>query len=148
MENKDVIELLNDLIRLDVDAIHAYSQAIDACKRAEIRDKLSEFRAEHEGHIEVLSGEVQSLGGTPDVRKDFKGLLVEGFAAIVSQGDASALLAMRANEEITTRTYQHALEKDPPPGILAVVTNAFADERRHLGWIKSAIDRKIWEKAA
>jgi uncharacterized protein (TIGR02284 family) len=148
MENKEVIELLNDLIRLDVDALHAYSQAIDACKHAEIRGKLSEFRADHERHVENLSGEVQSLGGTPDVRKDLKGFLIEGFTAIASRGDRSALLAMRGNEEVTTRTYQQALEKDLPAGVVAAVTNNFADERRHLAWIKSAIDRKLWEKAA
>ena len=39
--NDDAIQTLNDLIHLDVDAIHAYQQAIDACETPEIKDQLT-----------------------------------------------------------------------------------------------------------
>jgi uncharacterized protein (TIGR02284 family) len=142
---KDLIENLNDLIHLDVDAVSAYRQAIDACAIPEIKNKLTEFQGDHERHIQDLSKVVVAAGGTPEAKADVKGFFIEGFTAITSRGDHSALLAMRGNEELTTRTYKAALGETLTPEARTVIERNFADEQRHLAWIKQALDSKLYE---
>lgn len=142
----DLIDTLNDLIHLDVDAAAAYSQAIDACELPGIKTTLTAFRSDHERHIQDLSTCVGNAGGIPDVKRDLKGFIIEGFTAIMSQGDRSALMAMRGNEELTVRTYQSALQQTLPPDARAIIERNFADEQRHLAWIKNAIDTRMYEK--
>src|SRR5579871_601326 len=101
-----MVETLNDLIHLDIDAIHAYRQAIDGCEILEVKDRLTLFMGDHERHVADLGAAVRSLGREPAHGKDWKGFFIEGFTAIMSQGDRTALLAMRGNEELTTRRYQ------------------------------------------
>jgi len=145
---KELIDRLNDLIQLDVDAVRAYEQAIDACDAADIKSKLNEFKGDHERHITDLSAVVSAEGGTPEVKRDIKGFLIEGFTAIVSHGDHSALLAMHGNEELTNRIYRAALDEELPQDVRAPVERNYEDEQRHLAWIKEALDTRAWEKAA
>jgi rubrerythrin len=144
----DALKTLNDLIHLDNDAIQAYRQAIDACDTAEIRDQLRLFLTDHERHVQDLSEAVRRLGGQPVTGRDLKGVLIEGFTAAMSHGDRSALVAMRGNEELTTRRYDAARRAAIAGDPLMIVERNFADEQRHLAWIKDAIDRKIWERKA
>ena len=41
--DKDLVKELNDLAQVDVDAYHAYAQAIEAIKDTEIKEKLMSF---------------------------------------------------------------------------------------------------------
>lgn len=149
MDVRECCDKLNSLIRLDVDAVHAYDQAIDACTMPELKNRLTEFRGDHDRHIRDLSDQVRALGGQPDVRKDWKGFLIQGFTAIASQGDHSALVAMRGNEELTNRSYQAALQmSDITPEVRSVLEKNYADEQRHLEWIKAQLDARVWERKA
>ncbi|MGK3994979.1 PA2169 family four-helix-bundle protein [Sorangium sp. So ce1024] len=145
---RDVIEVLNDLIQLDRDAIASYDQAIDACEHAQIREMLGRFRDDHARHVVDLSAHVASIGGVPAQTRDLKGKIIEGFTAITSMGDQSALLAMRGNEELTNRLYQAALDEGLTTEARAIVERNHGDERRHLAWIKDALSRKVWDQAA
>ncbi|HRI69035.1 MAG TPA: ferritin-like domain-containing protein [Polyangium sp.] len=149
MDTSKLLEKLNDLIALDVDAIHAYDQAISACTKDELKKGLTEFRADHDRHVKDLSDCVRQLGGEPQVRRDLKGYFIGGFTAIVSQGDHSALVAMQTNEELTNSYYRRALEMpDLSPDIRALLEKNFTDEQRHLQWIKEQISARTWERRA
>jgi uncharacterized protein (TIGR02284 family) len=148
MNTEKLIDRLNDLIQLDVDAVHAYDEAISACEIPFVKQQLTDFRGDHERHVDDLSAEVSRLGGEPKIKRDVKGFLIKGFTAVLSHGDHSALLAMRGNEELTNKTYESAANETLPPPILAIVQRNWADEKRHLAWIKDAIDKKLWEQAA
>jgi len=149
MDTREVCDKLNDLIKLDVDAVRAYDQALEACTIDEVVARLTDFRADHDRHIRDLSEQVRALGGEPDVRRDWKGFLIEGFTAIAAQGDHSALLAMRGNEELTNRTYRSALDMvDLSPEVRSVLERNYSDEQRHLEWIKGQLDARVWERRA
>jgi len=143
--NEETVATLNDLIQLDIDAVHAYQQAIDACEIPEVRDRLTAFQGDHQRHVSELGAVVRTLGGQPPEGKDLKGFVIEGFTAIMSMGDRTALLAMRGNEELTTRRYDAARRANVAGDALQIIEGNYADEVRHLDWIKQAIDRKIWE---
>lgn len=149
MDSPKVVEKLNSLIQLDVDAIHAYDQSISACTMTELKGKLSDFRGDHDRHVRELSDCVRELGGQPDVRRDLKGFFIGGFTAIVSQGDHSALVAMQTNEELTNSYYRRALEMEGlSPEIRDLLEKNFADEQRHLQWIKDQLAARVWERRA
>jgi uncharacterized protein (TIGR02284 family) len=144
--SKDPIKAMNDLIHLDQDAIRAYEQAIEACEIPEIRATLTEFQGDHQRHVRDLDAKVRSMGGEPPAGRDIKGFFIEGFTALTSMGDRSALMAMRANEELTTHTYRSALEQALPADVSALIEENYKDEVRHLSWIKQMQESRGWEK--
>lgn len=143
--NDEAVATLNGLIHLDSDAIRAYEQAIAACKVTEVKDRLTSFMLDHKRHVEQLGVAVRNLGAEPPKDRDIKGFLIEGFTAVLSMGDHSALLAMRGNEVLTTRTYDAARKANLTDELRILVDHNYQDEVRHLEWIKGAIDRKIWD---
>lgn len=136
MQHGEAVTRLNHLIQVDIDAINAYSQAILAFQPGPVRERLSEFRADHERHVAELSSIVRAYGGTPRERRDLMGFIVEGFTAATSSlGPTGALSAMRSNEELTTRTYERAMTLDLPSPAKEVVARNFEDEVRHREYI-------------
>lgn len=140
---KAAIEIMNDLIQLDFDAIQAYKQAIEKCKDVTARADLIAFQADHERHITDLSQAVRMLGGEPAGRgRDLKGVLLEGLTALRSvSGTLGALRAMKMNEKLTNRAYERTLEAKLPGSARDVVLRNRDDERRHLASIEMHIDR-------
>jgi len=141
------IRSLQDLIHLDMDAIKAYEQAIKACEHEKVKTQLRSFQGDHQRHVQDLSEELRKLGEQPDVRTDLKGFFIEAFTAVTSHGTKSALMAMRGNEQLTTARYKAALDlQDVPDTTKGIVRKSYADEQRHLEWIKMALDQEIWKQ--
>src|SRR6476620_11085451 len=65
VNTRGTVAELNDLLRLDHDALQAYGIAIGAVSRMEYRKQLEEARADHERHITELSQLIRSRDGTP-----------------------------------------------------------------------------------
>ena len=142
------IGTLQDLLHLDMDAIKAYDQAIKACEHENVSSQLRLFRSDHERHVRNLSQELTKLGEKPDARTDVKGFFIEKFTAITSIGTRSALMSMMGNETLTNARYKSALDlQDIPESAKSVIRSNYADEQRHLEWIRNALDQKIWERA-
>lgn len=141
------IGTLQDLLHLDMDAIKAYEQAIKACEHEKVKTQLRSFQGDHQRHVQDLSEELRKLGEQPDVRTDLKGFFIEAFTAVASHGTKSALMAMRGNEQLTTARYKAALDlQDVPDTTKGIVRKNYADEQRHLEWIKMALDQEIWKQ--
>jgi uncharacterized protein (TIGR02284 family) len=142
MASDDAIKNLNSLIQLDVDAAHAYEQAISSVEDAPVKEKLTGFQVDHLRHIEELSLEVRNLGGTPpEHSKDFKGYLIEGFTSLRSiTGTDGALKAMEQNEVLTNKKYGKALEWDVPSSAKALIKKAARDEQIHLQFIRDTLE--------
>jgi uncharacterized protein (TIGR02284 family) len=147
MEQQEIIKNLNSLIQLDIDAIHAYEQAMKNVAEMHIRDQLAEFRNDHHMHFRELSSVVQSMGGTPpEFSPDFKGFFIQGFTALRSAtGTEGALKAMETNEKLTNKNYEEASSWDLPIATLSLVRSNFEDEKRHLSYIQTALKDRIWE---
>jgi uncharacterized protein (TIGR02284 family) len=141
MNRDDILDNLEKLIHLDVDATHAYDQAIKNVNEQVIKDKLIQFQADHRKHIDLLSAKVLELGGTPpELSSDFKGFIISGFTALRSlTGTKGALEAMETNEKLTTSKYEEASKKDFPVDILSIIQSNYADEQRHLSFVREAI---------
>ena len=85
---KELIKALSNLAQLDIDAVHAYDQAIKEIGDPIIKERLVQFQKEHRNHISGLSRQIKDLGGQPPEKsKDFKGYVIEAIAAIRSFTD-------------------------------------------------------------
>lgn len=149
--NEKVIKKLNDLIELDFDAIEAYEAAIERLESPEYRSKLNEYCEDHRRHTRDLTAQVTRLGGSPETGPGAMRLLTKGKVVIadIVAGDHAILTAMRANEEVTNKRYEMALEADGmDPETRAVVAANLEDERRHRAWISAQLDRDDREKEA
>ena len=148
MAQSKVAHQLNSLIKLDVDAMHCYLQAIQHTDYTPIREKLGHFLEDHERHAVALAQLVQSMGEeSAEFSRDFKGFFIEGFTSLMSvSGMKMALEAMRMNENLTNRKYKEALDLEMPPEVRTIVGNNFADERRHLEYIEQVLADHPWER--
>jgi rubrerythrin len=148
IDEKKVLNELKSLTHLDIDAVHAYTAAIDRIDLADVKEKLTQFRGDHERHISDLSALILLMGEeAPKRTLDFKGFLIEGFTAIRSMiGNESAIRAMKGNEELTNRTYGRALDLELPENVRVVVKRGFDDETRHLEYINQSISLRVWER--
>ena len=149
MDVQKMIKELNDLIQLDIDAIHAYDQAISNIDATFVSQQLEGFKSDHQRHVTEVSDVVRRLGGDPpEFKRDFKGFLIQGMTAIRSAtGNEGALKAMQTNEKTTNKNYKQAVEMEFPADILQLLQKNYDDERRHLAWIEDAIQRRVWEGA-
>jgi len=147
MEADKRISKLRSLCQLDVDAIGTYDAALARIDVPLLKEKLTEFRADHVRHVSALNDMLVKLGSqTVSDKADLKGAVLEGFTSITSRlGNEAALMAMVGNEELTTRTYHSALQMQWSADERELIERHYADERRHLDWIKEAArNRQQW----
>lgn len=149
MDRDDILDGLEELIQLDIDANHAYGQAIKNIDDPMIREKLVLFQSDHRRHADVLSEKMRELGGTPpELTKDFKGFFISGFTALRSMtGTKGALEAMETNERLTNSKYEKAVKSDFPADIASIVRANLADEQRHLAFIREALSSGRTERS-
>jgi rubrerythrin len=149
MSNSNFGKQLVALAQLDVDAVRAYTQAIEKIDVDEIRGRLEHFRRDHERHIQDLTPHIEALGEQPPAHTpDVKGVLIEGMTALRSiTGTEGALKAMRMNEQLTNSRYEAALQSEMPSEVRAVVEKNREDERRHLQYIDHCLKNETWTRA-
>jgi hypothetical protein len=143
-----VVEL-NDLVQLDLDAVHAYTLAIALVADRSIGKTLEGFRADHERHVRALSDLVRTAGGrpaaVPHVPTGLFKLMVQ--AAGAAGGTRGVLLALQANEAQAQEKYaRHATAartstaaEHRPSEVVAVLQRHAADEQAHYAWVTKAV---------
>lgn len=140
-KQKDVANLLNSLIELDLDAVVAYEAAIDRLDDEGDKAQLTEFMHDHERHVRELQPLVTELGEEPARKPDIKRVLTKGkvvLAAII--GDRLILLAMKTNEDDTNLAYERAVSRDDVPvHMREVLVRNRDDERRHREYIEQRL---------
>lgn len=136
---EELIKAMSNLVQLDIDAVHAYNQAVKEIDDPIIKERLLKFQAEHRNHISSLADHIRNLGGQPpEQSKDFKGYVIEAFAAIRSYtGLKGALKAMRTTEEITNRYYGEVVSWEAPAEVKEALRTYFSEEKIHLDYIIS-----------
>jgi hypothetical protein len=150
MSNLEMAEVLQSLVQMDVGASRAYGQAIENIELIALREKFQKFRSDHEQHVLMLNKVIHALGIVPPgYSQDFKGLLMEGWAAFRgSTGIEGALKAMKTNAEHITKKYREASALPFTPHIGTLVERNYQNVRMHLEFIEKALATRIWEKAA
>jgi rubrerythrin len=133
---------LNDLLRLDHDAVQAYTLAIRLLENPDYRRQLEEFRADHQRHIDELSQLIRSRDGValelPHLPSGAFKLAVQaiggGARAAGLGGDRAVLLAFKANERQVRDKYRRSARAMHPADVTSVLARAADDEARHYEW--------------
>jgi rubrerythrin len=133
---------LNDLLRLDHDAVQAYTLAIKLLENPDYRRQLEVFRADHERHIDELSQVVRSRDGTPlelpHLPSGAFKLAVQAVGA--AGGDRAVLLAFKANERQIRDKYRRSARAPHPADVTSVLARAADDESRHYAWALETLE--------
>jgi len=148
LSNVEAADKLSSLVKLDIDAVHAYNQAIAQIDLLPIKEQMIKYRQDHERHIEHLSKVIIALGVTPPtLTQDFKGYLIEGFTALRSMtGTEGALKAMKTNEELTNKKYRESASLPFSPNIKALIERNYQDEQAHLKFVEEMLANRPWAK--
>jgi uncharacterized protein (TIGR02284 family) len=105
----DIIDMLNDLIQLDYDAIQAYEAAISRIDDSEHQRQLAAFKNDHDRHTRELDSVVRGLRGKPINGASIKHVVTAGKIAFADMmGDRAVLQAMKTNEDDTNKAYERA----------------------------------------
>jgi rubrerythrin len=144
---KKTMKTIRKMIQLDIDAVHAYEQALVKIDDREIKSQISAFRDDHRRHIDDLSDYLRNHNETvPKMERDLKGFLIEGFTALRSAtGTEGALKAMKSNEKITNSQYQDAIDEVELEDARVLLQKNYEDEKRHLAYIEQVLDSKEWQ---
>jgi uncharacterized protein (TIGR02284 family) len=139
---KTVIDLLNELIELDYDAIEAYKAAVGRVQEFRDRGRIASFLEDHRRHVRELNALVRQLGGEPAGDGDLRQILTKSKVVIGALfGDRLVLEAMKANEAEASSLHERAATRgDLPTSVRAVLERHLADERRHHDWIVERLD--------
>jgi rubrerythrin len=140
----DVVEGLNDLLRLDHDAVSAYDAAIEKLEDPDLANQIAGFRKDHERHIAELNRLITGFGGTPENTRHSTAPLKEALQSLGGlAGDKGVLIAWRANElQVRTKYDSYASRATfwPDEVKRAIDENAL-DEERHYEWVVSVLQR-------
>ncbi|WAJ30328.1 DUF2383 domain-containing protein [Antarcticirhabdus aurantiaca] len=133
-------KMVENLLYLEHDAIAAYDKTIDKLDDPVAKQKIAEFKGDHERHVAELTRMAGALGVTPPTQGDAKQMLTTGKISLASLvGDRTVLKAMATNEIETKMAYDQAARNDAaPPEAQGFFRQAFADEDRHKAWMDSA----------
>ncbi|HYH78136.1 MAG TPA: DUF2383 domain-containing protein [Longimicrobium sp.] len=138
-----LIAELNDLLRLDFDAIGAYTLAIAQVESTTYRETLQGFLADHERHVRELTELVRAAGGTPAESSHLStGPFKLGMQALGAiGGDRATILAFKANEGESVAKYRAAAERPHAENVAEVLRRAARDEEKHYAWAESRLKR-------
>lgn len=117
--NEDLIEVLNDLVRINNDRIHGYEKAVEETKDIDV-DLKSVFRRmadESRQHKAELALEIQKRGGAADTDSTTNaGKIYRAWmslkASFTGKDRHSVLAACEFGEDSAQKAYQQALESD------------------------------------
>ena len=135
-------DALYELCELDYDAIEAYEAAINRLDNADYRTKLTEFKNDHQRHVQELTSLLKShQAKVPDGPSD-KQLLAQGKVVLANMfGDEAILKAMLSNEVDTNTAYERVnSHKNKWPDSAEILSRGWNDEKRHKQWLDAIIN--------
>jgi len=141
METTDIISKLVSLLKLDVDAVHAYEQALKKEDLEFLFHQLMECREDHFRHALELKSLILKYGGdVPKLPAEFEGFMIQGFAEFKELTDLDSILnTIKKNEMVTNSTYDNVFEMDLPSEVYELIVRNREEERQHLKFIEYAL---------
>jgi len=150
-KSKKIIELLNDLVRINIDRVAGYEKGTHAEKGVDpgVRNIFYKLAMQSRSYINELHAEVLHLGGSPvgsgtnsgelypfwqELRVDFGG-----------KDTQSLLMASEAGETAVQKVYQFALDmgKDLPYNIMCLIRDQQIAMKRAFDLVKRYHDFTI-----
>lgn len=147
MRSIDAAAELGRLYALEIDAAHAYGNAVVLVGHGPIHGELRLFGLEHQRHVLVLQEALLRLGAEiPEAAPDVKGVVIGALTAPVRLLTLEDVLeGMRGNEQLTGSVYAKTLARPLPKGLRELLQPLSEEERHHLEWLDRMVSRRVWE---
>ncbi|MEO5601243.1 MAG: PA2169 family four-helix-bundle protein [Cyclobacteriaceae bacterium] len=116
--NKDLIQVLNDLIRINHDRTEGYHKAVEELKPTDIdlKTMFTNMANTSVDNANALSAEVRNLGGSPAVDSTQSGKLYRVWMDIksgITANDRKSVLALcEFGEDAALKAYKLSMESD------------------------------------
>lgn len=116
--NKDLIQMLNDLIRINHDRTEGYHKAVEELKPTDIdlKTMFTNMANTSVDYANALAAEVRNLGGSPAVDSTQSGKLYRVWMDIksgVTANDRKSVLSLcEFGEDAVLKAYKLAMESD------------------------------------
>lgn len=138
---RDLIDLLQRLVGLDLDAVAAYAAALDQLEDPSHRGPLSTFAEDHEHHVRELREHLHDRGISDPATPDAQRVPAEGGVVTPDlSGDRSVFSAMKGTADDAVAAYERALSRDDlSPRLRALFERNRSDERRHRDWFRERL---------
>ncbi|GAB3999013.1 PA2169 family four-helix-bundle protein [Spirosoma daeguense] len=150
INNEEIVDDLNDLVKINNDRIHGYEEAIKESKDAQLNDlfrhmiiQSEQFRSQLADHIVRIDGKAVADFESTDLTSQLHRAWIDIKSAITGKDREAILGSVEFGENAAVEAYQDAVEKDHLPAYIK------EDLRKQLTELKNAYDRvKTLEKAA
>ncbi len=138
----EFLDALSDLIELDYDAVEAYDAAINRIVNRDYKNKLIEFKEDHQRHVEELSEILTHHGKQPPTGPSTKQWVTKGKVVMADLiGDETILRAINSNEVDTNTAYERIYHReDKHPDTEKILRRGLEDERRHKRWLEETLE--------
>jgi len=138
MGKDEIVDTLNDLIRIVADSHEGYRQAAENGEDEDLKTLFGDLAAQRGTILRELQRLVAQQGGAPDIGGTFIGGAHRFFlglrGAVLGHDHDAILNEVQRGETECVRRFDEALAKELPPEVVAVVS-------QHLGRIRADRDR-------
>lgn len=138
MEKTEIVDTLNDLIRIVEDSHEGYRQAAESAEEEDLKALFNDLSAQRGAIVRELQRLVAEQGGAPDMGGTMMGgahrFFLELKTAVLGRDRAAILTEVERGEDECIRLYEGALAKELPLPITAVTA-------QHLDRIRVDRDR-------
>lgn len=135
-------DALKELIELEYAETDAYEEAVERLEAPTYKEKLIEFRADHERHIKEISALLKKNNHEiPQKGTVGKRLITTGKVILANiVGDNTILQAIKSNETDANMAYERINNhKGKWPEARELIKRGLQDGRRHRAWLETTL---------
>lgn len=144
--NQQYIDTLNELLKGEHMAMQVYEKTKKIQEDTQVQEMLSKFAQDHQRHIDLLSQRVKELGGTPQDKTGFPGIMVDVTTTINAiQGPKHLLKQLYDGEDKGIHSYEDRIDELDPVSQY-VVKGIMAEDHEHLKYFKARMEEEKKER--
>lgn len=144
ISNEEIVDSLNDLVKINNDRIQGYEKAVEDTQDANLDDifrhniiQSQQFRSELADHIVRIDGTAVSDATSTDVSSKIHRAWIDIKSALTGKDQQTVLSSVEFGENAAVEAYEEAIEKDHIPAYIREVL------QKQLEQLKTARDRVV-----
>jgi bacterioferritin (cytochrome b1) len=136
------IDTLNELLKGELMAIQVYDKTKEIQGDAQVQEMLDKFKKDHKRHTDLLTQRIKELGGIPENKTGFPGIMSDVTAMVNSiRGPKHLLKQVYDGEDKGINAYEERLEKLDPVSQY-VVRGIMQEDHEHLKFFKERMEKE------
>jgi rubrerythrin len=141
MNTREFADQLGSLMLLDFDAAHAYEEAIENLKPADLREQFTRFRIDHQDQVYALSTLIKQMGEEPPPHSnDFQHYSSGGIASPKDLCETREIVdLMYRNEKQIGERYADLKGTELPTQVASAIQQGFVSQERHAAYMESLL---------